>query len=270
MPALAILLSCSGHIYPTIEESEAEIAKYGKQYKTAVNIIESRIGVTGGNKDFNFRVKLRSINSILEKLSYSREEDIIINFLQTKNIVKEEKSFSIVSYTNHADIDKGRVSLNLREFTFDNITDKYVKANLDISGKGKITISGSYTGIPASASPEITLNLREKVSFLMSSDSKFIYLRPIPKVLKLKAMFKIPFLGWDIPWSEEIDLKFSKLVSSMKIPLTINSDIELPIPSDEVESGIIMTPYKLKIKNAGIEGHGNVLEINSDIDLIKQ
>ena len=269
---ISTLLSCSSPKYPTVEESDKKIHSLSSKIPLAEAVIKGIDFSSKKKNDFVLRIKKAAFNKILSKISYTTKKDVEIKFLKSEKIIKEENSAFGISYTNHIDINSGSVTMDLTNFSFRGFDGNIVRADIEINGSGGLSVSGKYTGIPASISPGIKLNLKEKISFSISADKQNIILRPMPKKLILKATAYFEVLSWEIPWTEEIELDLTSLLNPVYIPIIINTDFEFPLPAEEFsdEEKIIMAPYILQISNTDVNASDDVLEIGTDFNLKKK
>ena len=269
---LFYMVSCKNLDLPSVEESEKAIATYNPSIEIADKVINSKRERMQVGSDIQLRVQLQTFNKITNAFSNHRNDDISINFLPKKPFMKEDKSVLGIKYTNYLDIDTGFVSMNLKKLQLNKFEKGKVGAQFEIEGKGKINVSGKYTGIPASVSPDVELYLNEWVSFKINpTDSGYIVFKPEPKKVYLKTKFYIKLLEWKIPFSKDIELELTELLKPMPIPLAFGSDIMFPVPSSEsTGEKLIYLPYNIQLIGTNVNADANKLEINSKVQFNKK
>ena len=144
-----------------------------------------------------------------------------------------------------------------------------VDGMIELEGKGFISVSGKYTGIPASASPEVELYLNEAISMeLLPTDTGYVLLKPVPKDIILKIKFSINLLGWKIPYYQEIPLKFAEMMKPVAFPLAVNTDVTFPLPAQKFGNDKVeMVPYQMIFHKTKVSGVNTKIEYRTDIDL---
>ena len=169
---------------PSMEESQKSIINFKQRIDSLNNgEVFKKITLPEG-KDFITRINISILNRILEAFANKRNNDLTVNFLPTCPLFSEDKSILGISYTNYLNIDNGFVNTNLKKFRFDKFEYNKVYATLEVEGIGNISVSGKYTGIPASVSPQVELYLYESIVLdVTPSDSGYIILKPLSQKL---------------------------------------------------------------------------------------
>ncbi len=269
---LALVSSCRSIDFPSVEESQLSINKNNRRIDSLNNIVNQKKPKYKSGSDLFITVGLNSINKIIEPLAMSRQEDVSINFWETKPLFKEDKNIFGISYTNYLNIDKGSLSANLKKFRFDKFDGNKIDAIIELEGKGNISVSGKYTGVPASSTPLIELYLYEPITFEVLPDGYGnLLLKPIPKRLALKTKTSIKLLEWYVPWYQEIPLELTDLIQPVKIPLGLRTEIGFPLPSlQNSNEKIEFVPYLIDLSSAKLELKNNKIEFKTNIDFRKK
>jgi len=270
--SLAGVLGCSSIDLPTLKESQQAIDRIQPQIARADEAIRVVANQLPKGNDFVSTVRLSAINRFLERIAGQRADDIFVQFLSTRPLIKEDKSVFGLKYTNFLDIDSGIVRVNLREFRLQQATHNVVQAKLLIEGKGRITASGTYTGIPARVSPEMNLRLDESISLTLSAtDTGTIVLAPQKKTLMLKATFTVSLLEWRIPWNQEIPLEVTDLIAPIAIPAAFRSEIPFPLPATKFGSERVeFVPHVLEMSGLRVAASGDAIELRSNVTMKKK
>lgn len=239
MPGTAILLAvlisaCSSIDLPTEKESEAKIRRLRAEIARAeqpLHIYEQRFH---GKRDAVSVLRTGVVNRIFGAVASQRSDDLIIGFPPTRPLLSERKSVLGIRYTNHLDIDSGLVTLNLRRAALVSTRGNELRVLLEIEGAGRISVSGRYTGIPASSSPRIALSLLDTISMdLTAGKDGTLMLVPRPGEVMLHATLYVKLAGWEIPWNEDIPLRIDELFAPVSLPALISTSIKLPVPARE-------------------------------------
>jgi hypothetical protein len=264
-----LLVSCkSGIELPTIEQSQKSIALYNNRIDSLERaVIRKKPSFPIGN-DFIIRLSLPAIDKIVETLANNRYDDLSVKFLPTAPVYKEDKSILGISYTNYLNIDNGFLNANLKKFRFDNTNRNKIDATIEVEGKGNISVSGKYMGVPASISPEIELYLYETITFnLIAENNGYVTLKPEPKRMILKSKFYVNLLGWQFPWYQEVPLEISELIEPIKLPISVRPEFMLPLPSSKPgDQKIEYAPYILDFSNSNVTASNNRIEFKSDVN----
>lgn len=262
----ALLHACSSIDLPSIEESEKKIALL----KPRIQAMELEINSFGQKfsfqRDIVMRVKMSALNSMLTTIAAHSSHDAQITFLGNHPWIEEKKSILGIEYSNRLDIDGGEVKIDLKEFRFQSMAMNDIKAKLTLEGTGAIQVSGKYTGIPASASPEIALALHEEVEFVLAmNDSGYIVLTPKPQQIRLDVRIFVKLLAWKIPWNESQYFALENLIKPIRIPTAITSTIPIPIPSKNPKEKNESVPLHLITRDAVFRAENNILEIQTNV-----
>lgn len=261
-----IFLGCKSIDLPTVEQSQKLIDFYQPQINLADRNIDDRTKNLPSGNDFILRLSVNPLNTILKALSNRREDDIKFIFRQSKNVVKEDKSVLGINYTNYINIDTGSFSVNIKAINFSKFDKNIIEGKIEIEGKGAISASGKYIGVPASISPEVQIYLNEPVSFnLEGTDSGYIVLKPRPAKLTLKTKFFFKLLDWKIPWGYDSQLEFTDIMKPMAVPIAINTEVQFPKPSKKAGSNQMeQVPYEIQLINTRLTTIDSKLEFRSD------
>ncbi len=265
MMILAVLLAgCSSIDLPTVEESAARIERLKADLATAERPLmayEQRYSLT---RDMRTAIDPAAVNRVLKTIATQRSDDMRIGFPATRPLLEERKSVLGINYVNRLDIDSGLVTLNLRRAEITGLRKGAVRIYLDLEGEGRIAVSGRYTGIPGSASPRIELTLRDTATFYLKTDAKgALTLAPAKQKAILKAKFFVNFLGWEVPWSEDVPLQVDELITPITMPGVLRGEIKLPAPAKEYRSGryeFVSTPVEIRKPEIGIRDGKIALE----------
>ena len=263
----ALLSACSSIDLPTVEESEARIARLRTDLERAeapLRAYEERFAL---KRDMTTSIDPDVLNRVLKAVATQRSDDMRIGFPATRPLLEERTSLLGISYTNRLDIDSGLVTLNLKRAELRGLRRGAVRVFLELEGEGRIAVSGRYAGVPASSSPRIELSLRDTVTLLVKSDPKGgITLAPAKQTVKLSTTFHVSLLGWEIPWNEETPLQLDELLQPITMPGILSGEIKLPAPAREYSSSryeFVTIPVEMKNVEAGT-GKGRI-DIEGDV-----
>jgi hypothetical protein len=267
-----VLIGCSSLNLPSTEESKKKIADLMPQVNTQNMLINRMTTNLPSGSDITARIRLAAFNTILSAFTKSRMDDITINFPPTKPFYSEQKSILGINYTNQLDVNSGQVVMDIKSFTFDKFDQNKIDATLEIQGKGNISVSGKYTGIPASVSPEIELYLKESISFdVLPADTGAIILRPQSKTLILKTKFYVKLLEWKVPWSQDIPLQLTDLMKPVTVRFALMSEIWFPLPASKAGANKLdYVPYYLQLSKTSVGIKNGMLESKTDVDFKKK
>jgi hypothetical protein len=269
---LTILISCKSIDLPSVEQSDIVINQSKPKLEELDKAINSKFSPAPEANDFRIAIKSSAINSIIDNFAYNRNDDINFYFLATKPLMTENKTILGVNFTNYLNIDTGFITVNLKKFRFNKFENNKIYGIIEIEGEGNISVSGKYTGIPASVSPDVYLYLYEDIVFdVKTTDSGYVVLMPQPKDMKLKTKISIKLLEWKIPYYQEIPLKLTDIVKPMTIPIAVKPDIQFPLPAESFgKEKVKMANYKLELKNTKLYLNNNIIDYRSDMDFIRK
>jgi len=247
LAVMLVLISCKTSNYPSIESSKASITADSARIAKADEMINKR-SVEKKDKDLIAKIPVSTFNKISKRFYSASETDLKFTFLNTKNVIKEEKKLVGIEYTNHLDIDGGGVRVDFSNFSFDKFYSNKLYSSIELKGNGKITVSGHYTGIAASMTPEINLYLNEKIAFSLSANnSGYLTLTPDPTRLNLRTKFEVTLLRWQIPYNHNVPIELTSLLKPINIPPTIAPGI-LPRPPTMINANTLIETRKLKLE----------------------
>jgi uncharacterized protein YcfL len=265
-----LLQACSSIELPTIEESQNSIISATQKLSSIENYIKAKTSQLTINNDLELLVRTTVLNRILSALANERTDDLKITFLPTKPFIKEDKKILGIEYSNYINIESGQVNMNLKSLNFKDMKRNKIKANIEIKGDGNINVSGKHTGIPAFLTTDVDLYLNEDIQFeLRHTNKQNLILIPIPKKLKLETKFTISLSKWFIPWHEEIELELSDILSPIQLPMNLNANIELPIPSRQKAGEFEYTEHQIDFSNVSINTENDIIIWKSNLDLLR-
>lgn len=258
--------ACSSVNLPSIEESQRAIERLKpllEENDKAINFLGSRLPA---GQDLIVRIRASSLNVVAAAVAGQRTDDVRIAFLPTRPLLREDKSVLGISYANTLDVDTGDLTMDLAVLRFERFRGNVVDAAIAIGGKGRIKISGRYTGIPASASPDIEMKLDETVRFdIAYTDSGNIVLRPQKKELKLRVTFKVKIIEWYVPYSRDIPLQATDLIPPLKVPMSFSATIPFPVPVEEfADERMTFAPHRVEFLRTMLHTVNDILELRSD------
>ena len=267
-----ISISCKSVDYPKMEESQAKIDKYNPLILSLDSSIRKKKMFQKPSKDLELKINLSTLNKIIQPLTSNRTDDINLYFPPTKQFVSENKSILGISYTNLLNIDTGFVSLDLKSLRFDKLIQNKLYANIEIEGKGNLRISGKYLGVGSNVSSDVQLYLNEPIIFdINSSNNGYVELKPQPKKLILKTKFGINLLGWSLPWYQEIPLELTDMVKPIRIPVSLKTDIQFPIPAQKFsENKLEFAPFQVDFTKSEFNGDANKIDYKTNLEFIRK
>jgi len=256
---------------PSTEESQQNIARYKPQLDVLDKTITGQTAVLPKGHDLISQTRISAVNTLLSRVVNRSLSDIHIDFLATRPLWKEEKSLLGIGYTNYVDVDTGKLDIDLKKFYFRDLTNNIVNAGIEIEGTGNLTVSGKYTGVSATSSPQVHFYLDEQIQFAVSAaDSDYIRLNPVAKTVLLKTKITIKLLGWNIPYYREIPLQIADLIKPVMIPSALRSEIVFPVPASQYGSQRLeFVKRSLRFSRSAVRADNNVLEYRSNIDFEK-
>lgn len=265
-----ILPACSSIDLPTIEESNATI----ERLKPAIESSDRSINALGGKlaltHHFMIRARRSLFSSTLSSVAHHRSDDARIRFNGNKPWMQKEESIFGIKYSNALNIDGGSVAINLSELRIESFHNNLIDVRIAMKGEGSISLSGTYTGIPASASPGVEAEVHDDIQlFLASTDSGSIVLAPVPKKVNVMLQFTVSLLGWKLPWSESYPMQISDLIKPMVLPLNFSSMVQLPMPATSPKEKYSYKPVRLRLFDIAFDADADVLDWRSNFDLQK-
>ncbi|MDX9759843.1 MAG: hypothetical protein RBU27_11850 [Bacteroidota bacterium] len=268
LSVLLVLSACSSIDLPTVEESDARIARLRSDLARAEAPLRSYAQRLTPRKDMKTAIDPEVLNRVLKAVATHRSDDMRIVFPATRPLLEERKQILGFHYTNRLDIDSGAVTLNLRRAELRGVRGGVVRALLELEGTGRIAVSGKYGGVPASASPRIELSLKDSITFRVKTNEKgAISLIPARQTVLLSTTFHVSLLGWEIPWNEKTPLQLDELLQPITMPGILAGEITLPAPAREYSSGryeFVSVPVVIRRTEAGT-ANGRI-EIQADVE----
>ncbi len=268
LPAL-LVAACSSLDLPTIEASRAAVEAARPRIETADSVARAwSASRLPGGADLVTRVRMGAVNRMLNAVADNRSDDVRLRFLPTRNIVREDKSVFGVAYTNTVDIDGGELTMNLKTLRFDRFDKNAAEASIEIEGTGRVAASGRYTGVPASASPNVELRLADRVTFdVRPAADGMVLITPRAKTVNLRVTLSVKLLQWSVPYSQDVPLQIRDLVPPMQVPVALSAEVPFPVPAAKAgDEKFDYVPYKLVLSNTAVRTMNNLLEVSTTID----
>lgn len=268
LSATLFLFACSSIDLPTVEESDARIARVQSDLARAEAPLRSYAQRLSLRKDMKTAIDPDLLNRVLKAVATQRSDDMRIVFPPTRPLLEERKQILGFTYTNRLDIDSGAVTLNLRRAELKGLRSSGVKALLEFDGAGRIAVSGKYGGVPASASPRVEISLKDSITLNIRTNQKGeITLIPARQTVLLSTTFHVSLLGWEIPWNEKTPLQLDELIQPITMPGILVGEMKLPAPAKEYRSGryeFVSVPVEIRNTEAGT-ANGKI-EIQADVE----
>lgn len=273
---MIIISACKSIDLPTAEESRMKHSIAERKTDSVSMIIRDKVPLSQRNQtssdDIALDADIKFINKLTSSIANQRLDDLKLNFFRKQYFMKEDMNVLGINYTNHLDIDTGFVSLNFKKFNLTSMSSDKINAIIEIEGKGFIKVSGKHTGIPASVSPDVVVYLYEPVVFSMKTNQKGnVLIVPDKKTLLMKTKFYVSLLEWKVPFYQEIKLELADILQPMELPMTMSSEISLPMPAqkfgkDNIQFGV----FEMLLMNQKISSDKNKLLYKSDMNLRKK
>lgn len=259
--------ACKSVKLPTVEESQKIIDNYKSRVDSLDRLISSKSNIPRINNDIVMKASMDAINKISTSISYKRDDDIKLFFLKKQDFMREDKNVLGIKYSNYLNIDTGYVSIDLKLFKIDGMNSDKVNATIELEGKGFISVSGKYTGIPASVSPEVQMYLKEPISFeLIPSAHGNVTFKPLPKKILLKTKFAVSLLQWKVPYYQEVPLEITDMVKPITMPVSFSTEMPLPLPAQKFGGQQVeYVPYKIDFLNTKLLTLNNKIEYRTDL-----
>lgn len=261
------LSSCRTIEYPTLEECRRDAKNYSDKLAKVEKKIQAYAPAIPESGEIVVELQKKALDELALRLSNSSDEDISITFLEKKGFLEDNGNLAGLKYKNFLDINGGNLKLDLKKFKFDKLDSDRLYGMIEIEGKGRLSVSGKYAGIPASASPEVEVYLCEPIAFkIKTGENAVAQLVPERRTLLLKVKLYIKMLEWRIPWYEEIPLELTDVVKPINIPLALSSSTLLPLPVAGME-GVKNTEFRVSFLNPKITLRGGEIRYGTDIEL---
>ncbi|MGQ9818428.1 MAG: hypothetical protein ACUVQ1_00665 [Candidatus Kapaibacteriales bacterium] len=265
---ILILSSCKNIELPSREESKIKIDHYShkidllrKSYLNFQNILGKTVS------DLEIDLNLDVLNRVFRRFADSREDDIILIFPPTKPLLTDEKNIFGIKYSNFINIDTGNFEMNIKSLNVFHSLGDNVDVKIELEGKGTISISGKYTGIPVRANPLVEVYMNENVRFVVLPMNGEVIFKPLPKILSLKTRITIKLLNFDIPYYQEIPIQVTDLIKPFSLKLGFSEEIALPHPSINVPNTYDFRSYYAVFKAPKIKIERNRLLYDGSIEL---
>lgn len=257
-------------LFPPTKESRQKIAEISPQLDSLDEAVALRTKTVPIKNNFSVYLSIDGIDGLLDCFAQAQTNDIQLTFLPTPALWKEEKKILGMGYTNQININSGMFFIDIKKFRFKWGMNNTLNAEIEIEGKGNISVSGTYSGISASASPQLFCYLNENILFTIAADSESLVLTPQPKTLLLKAKATVNLLKWEIPFYKEIPLQAAEIIKPIRIPVSLSSQVAFPLPAKEYGSEKVeFVTRELRLSGVGASAKNNILELHGNIQLIK-
>jgi hypothetical protein len=267
---ILLLASCKSIDIPDIQKSQSKIDINNPLINFNESLISSQIKLHPSDRDWSLKINLSHFNRVLKNMAEKNVMDILIKFLSSEKIISEKYSLLFFDVENYVNLDTGNIGIDVKKLELKGAEDK-LSLHITMSGSGAISLSAKYLGIPAGASPDMEVSLDEWIEFrIIPSDNMEIVFEALPKKMFLKTKFYVDFLAWKIPWSEDFELEASEIIKPLKLPLSGFSEISLPIPSKPGSKEHQKIDYKMSLSDFHINIESEILELSSNISLIRK
>lgn len=268
---LSIFGCASSPKFPSITESQQKIKILTPKLDSLDRLISAKVPQSPAGFDIFTRFKREAMNRILSAFAQNRTDDITIDFLPTRPLWKEDKSVLGMTYSNYVDVESGTIAVNLKSFRFDKFDANGADASIELEGTGNIGVSGKYTGIPASATPNVQFYLFDQVHFdIFPTDSDYVILKPQPKMITLKTKISISLLKLELPYYREIPLQVADLIKPVSIPAALTSDVQFPVPASKFGGQKYeFAPRKVKFSKTAVSINNDALEFKANVNFVK-
>lgn len=264
---IPILISCKNTELPSKGVSIKKIEYFSKKidslHADSFNF-ENTFEKT--ETDLEINLDLDVLNRVLRRFAENRKDDIKLIFLPTKPLFTEEKNIFGIKYSNFFNIDTGNFEMNIKSLKILYNSSQNIDATIELEGKGKINVSGKYTGIPVSANPLVEMYMNEPITFEVLPSKDEVIFKPLPKILNLKTRITIKLLNWNVPYYQEIPIQITDLLKPLIIKSGFLGEIALPKPSANVPNKFELKNYNVVFKSPKIKIEQNQLFYNSNIE----
>lgn len=270
----SVVISCSNFNMPDKDDSKISIMNSNSDLQRIDKAINENIEKNNSLKtrsEMSVRMVDKFLNSISKQISTQREDDIKFFILPKKSFFTETKKVLGLEYNNFVNIDTGFIALNLKKLEFNKLTNNKIYGVIEIEGKGNLKLSGKHTGVPGSFSPDISLYLKEDITFSLKAENNYLILTPDPQEIELKTKFTVSFLDFKIPYSQSFQLKLKDLVKPVRMPLAFQNYVALPKPEEKINSKkMIYEKYQLNFDDINIKTVSGILEYGANVSLEKK
>lgn len=264
---IPILISFKNTELPSKEVSIKKIEYFSKKIDSlCANSFNFENTFEKAETDLEINLDLNVLNRVLRRFAENRKDDIKLIFLSTKPLFTEEKNIFRIKYSNFINIDTGNFEVNIKSLKILYSSSQNIDATIELEGKGKINVSGKYTGIPVSANPLVEMYINEPIAFEVLPSKDEIIFKPLPKILNLKTRIIIKLLNWDVPYYQEIPIQMTDLLKPLRIKSGFLGEIALPIPSANIPNKFELKNYNVVFKSPKIKIEQNQLFYNSNIE----
>lgn len=262
-----ILFSCKSYDYPTIEESEEIIYNNSKIIDSLNIIIQDKKPILDSKPDVVFSVSNNFINRILQSYTNSKTEDIFIKFNESKSVYEENRKLLGLTVKDYVDLHAGVISTDIKKVRFEKSYNNRMEALLEIEGKGNLSVSGKYMGVPLKLSAPLELYLNESIMFdVLSTRDGSIEFKPLPKKLLLKTRIPIKISDWYLPLYKEIPIESTQLIESIDMPLGFETEFKFPIPNSNLESEkMALVPYTINLEQNSVKLDKDRIEFKTNL-----
>ncbi len=257
------MAACKTFEQPDINKSQSIIDYSDPLIKLNEALISNWIKTKPLKPAWSIRIRLEALNILLEMQAKKSLRDIIVKFTYSPKVISEKTSILGFDIENFVDIDTGNIDIDIKQLALGGNGDT-IELRISAAGRGTISLSAKYYGIPAGASPDVEATADEIIRFRVTqAGDTDIVLVPVPAKIKLKIKFYVDFLAWKIPWSENIELEAAEIIKPLKLPLSGLDKITLPVPAKPGSKSSGGTESKIRISNFMVNIKDGYMEISS-------
>jgi hypothetical protein len=214
---------------PSVDELEGRAARLERQLGQAEMVIDRYGERLNTASDLSLELRITLINQVLRKVCGASDRDASVRFLPTRNLIRETRSILGIGYTNVVDVDSGHVDLDLARFEVLDAKDGRFSVLVDIVGKGVIAVSGRYTGLPFIAAPDVSVQLRDTLSFdARKAEGDVLILTPRPATSALRIRFSRRILSWDVGYDHDIPVEVARVIPPIPVPISLHTLFDVP------------------------------------------
>src|SRR5437773_2265053 len=126
------------------------------------------------NKDLAVSIDQRFLANLTDQLAKASTHDLLIKVLPSR-LMSSQSDLGFAKYQNYLDLDGGNGSVDLREANIEGIKNGRIHVLIDLAGLVKTQAHGQEIGFNYSATPEIGVNRRDRVAFVIEpSNGEFM------------------------------------------------------------------------------------------------
>jgi hypothetical protein len=243
-----IIAGCTASDLPTLEDSQRSISELQTRLEMMDEMIDAMPHPRQLDRDMEVRIDTRALDRILHAVSHNRSDDIRISLPAMRHLIEQKKHALGIPYTNYVDIDSGKFNLNIKEFRIVTAENNSLRIFMSIAGKGRISVSGKYIAVPASATPTIKIQAEDTIRFVLKKSSEHgIALVPQKQNIPLEITVSIRLLAWDVPYKHNMSIAVDKIIQPIPIPLYVSSTLSMPALKSSPDQALRFVKSKLNI-----------------------